>query len=139
MEMADGILINKAEGDKLLLAKKAKSAYQNALHLFPPNENNWITQVELCSALNGKNLHLAWKMMNDYFQLTKENGFFEEQRKSQLLSWFEQDLTKQMHQLLYRDQSVKEKITHIKEEIIAQSLSPKEGAKIVFDAFLKHN
>ena len=139
MEMADGIMINKAEGNKLPLAKKAKRAYQNALHLFPPNENAWTTQVELCSALKGENLDLVWKMMHHYVQLTKENGFFEKQRKSQLLSWFEQDLTKKMNQKLYQNKTAKEKIIAIKEQISRQSLSPKEGAKMVFDVFLKNN
>src|SRR5690606_12644110 len=63
MKMADALVINKAEGDNIDKAKTAKRAYQNALHLFPPNKNAWIPKVETCSALEHTNIPEIWKIM----------------------------------------------------------------------------
>ena len=76
MEMADGILINKADGENKVLAKKAKREYQNALHLFPPTTSKWSPKVKTCSALEKTNMNEAWQMINEYAVLTKDNGFF---------------------------------------------------------------
>src|SRR3989339_134259 len=52
MEMADFIVINKADGDNLLKTNSAKVQYENALHLFPAKESGWIPKVQTCSAIN---------------------------------------------------------------------------------------
>lgn len=88
IELADAIFINKADGENINKANQAKVAYSSALHLFPPADSEWISKVELCSALEGENLNLAWDIICEYEQLTRSNGYFDSLRKRQLHQWF---------------------------------------------------
>ena len=66
VEMADLIAVNKADGDRIEAAKLAKRQYRNALHLFPPKENNWIPAVVNCSALNNEGIDEIWKTIHRF-------------------------------------------------------------------------
>lgn len=83
MEMADAIVINKADGDNIHKAQLAKSQYQSALKMFPPTDSQWKPIAETCSALENHNMEKIWTLMEDYFHLTKENGYFECNRSEQ--------------------------------------------------------
>ena len=76
IEMADYILINKADGDNIQKAKKAMLQYKSALHLFPSNMNGWETEVNCCSALEKIGLDKVWESIQEYNLKMRENGFF---------------------------------------------------------------
>jgi LAO/AO transport system kinase len=76
MEMADAIVINKADGDNVKNATRAQSEYKNALHLFPPTESGWVPTVGTCSARTKKGIEDVWETIFSYANFTKENGFF---------------------------------------------------------------
>ncbi len=88
MEMADGLIINKADGDNKAKAVGAQAQYRAALKLFPQNENQWTVPVEVCSALEGYAIDKVWKMILQYEALTKENGYFEKNRTEQNVNIF---------------------------------------------------
>lgn len=83
MEMCDGMIINKADGDNLIQAQKARVQYQNALHLFPAPQSGWKPQVEICSSIQKTGMELIHHMIEDYEKQLKGNGFFNEKRKAQ--------------------------------------------------------
>lgn len=89
MEMADGILITKADGSNADKAKAARAEYANALHLFPPTESGWIPEVNISSAIENKGMKEAYDMIDKYVRHTKAGGYFEKKRSQQNLSWFE--------------------------------------------------
>lgn len=89
MEMAHGIVINKADGDQAKLAKRSKSDLLNALHLFEVSDTGWQTQVELCSALEKKGFEEVWTMISLFDQQMKANGLFDQNRQGQNVTWFE--------------------------------------------------
>ncbi|SMD38710.1 methylmalonyl-CoA mutase metallochaperone MeaB [Reichenbachiella faecimaris] len=89
MEMAHGIVINKADGDQAKLAKQSKKDLLSALHLFAPSETGWSTQVELCSALEKTGFDLVWQMVQSFQSAMRSNSLFEKNRSSQNVSWFE--------------------------------------------------
>ncbi|MBR0304851.1 MAG: methylmalonyl Co-A mutase-associated GTPase MeaB [Bacteroidales bacterium] len=88
MEMADGLVINKADGDNKAKAVGAQAQYRAALKLFPKNESQWDVPVEVCSALEGYSIDKVWKMILQYEALTKANGFFEKNRTEQNVNIF---------------------------------------------------
>lgn len=92
MEMADLLVINKAEGDNLKKARLARTEYKNALHLFPPSSSGWIPKAETCSALDETNIDLVYNITLQYFKHIKENSYFEQQRKAQALDWYRKAL-----------------------------------------------
>lgn len=66
MELADMIVISKAEGDNLQKSKNAKQEYQRALHLFPAMENGWTPKVSVCSALENTGITKIWEVIKEY-------------------------------------------------------------------------
>lgn len=88
VEMADLIAINKADGDRMAIAKESQKAYRNALHLFPPAESGWIPKVMTCSALQRTGIDTIWAKCQAYHQLAVENGYFEQHRRTQARYWF---------------------------------------------------
>lgn len=89
MEMADAVVINKADGDNVKAAKRARTEYKNALHLFPPNPSGWMPEVKLCSALQSMGLDEVWEMIKKHREKLKANGHFDQQRSAQQVQWFE--------------------------------------------------
>jgi LAO/AO transport system kinase len=83
MEMADAIVINKAEADNLQKARLAKSQLENSLHYFPPSESGWKPVVEVCSALTNTGIEKVWHVVEDYIAFCKSNNYFQKRRKSQ--------------------------------------------------------
>jgi len=92
MEMADGIVINKADGKNLNSVNKTKSDCLNALHLFAPNSNGWQPKVLSCSALAKTGISEVWNMIEEYQGIMIKNGYFNINRLRQKVDWFNQQL-----------------------------------------------
>lgn len=135
MEMADGMLINKADGDNLMNAKRAKREYQSALHLFPPHKSGSAAKVEICSGLKGQNLDKAWQLIENYLNITGSNGFFEKQRQGQLSLWFNKSIEEYVKQSLFGSPVIKEKIQYLENKVAERKISPTEAAEQVFVEF----
>jgi LAO/AO transport system kinase len=88
MEMADGIVITKADGDNLKHAMAAQSEYQHALHLQPVSSSGWSAQVLTSSAHLVTGIGDVWKMIQTYTTQTKQSGYFKFNRENQNVSWF---------------------------------------------------
>src|SRR4030042_1976522 len=85
MEMADAIVITKADGTNVQRAETAKTEYANALHLNPPAESGWIPEALTCSAKEGKGLEVIWQTILSYVNPTGENGHFQINRDRQAI------------------------------------------------------
>src|SRR5450759_2592266 len=83
MEMADAIVINKADGANKLVAEEARISFQNALHLFPKKSSDWVPQVLTCSALTNEGINELWDIIMECFVFTRNSGYFETLRKQQ--------------------------------------------------------
>ena len=88
MEMADAIVITKADEDNIQNARRAQSDFQHALHLLPSKPSGWITPVATCSALTNQGIADVWKLITKFKNKTTESGFFERQRSDQNVQWF---------------------------------------------------
>src|SRR5690554_7628163 len=87
MEMADAIVINKADGDNLKPAQKAKAEFQRSLHLYPAKDSGWTPKAFVCSALKNEGLDAIWKMIITYVEHSKNNNYFYEKRNEQNKFW----------------------------------------------------
>ena len=87
MELADMLVITKADGDNLQKANNAKQEYQMALHLFPASENGWTPEVSVCSALENTGIKDIWETINTYNHQMIRNNYKTENRKKQNLYW----------------------------------------------------
>ncbi len=83
MEMADAIAITKADGNNIISAANAKSAFQNALNLFPAQQSGWKPRVVTCSARENTGISEIWELIMEYVAFNQKSGYFEELRKQQ--------------------------------------------------------
>ena len=87
MELAEMLVITKADGDNLQKANNAKQEYQMALHLFPASENGWTPKVSVCSALEDTGIKDIWETISTYNQQMISNNYKDENRKKQDVYW----------------------------------------------------
>lgn len=87
MEMADGIAINKADGDNVTRANLAAAQFRNALHLFPPTPSKWIPEVVTYSGYYELNIEQVWSMIDRYFEYVQKTGYFQKKRNEQAKYW----------------------------------------------------
>ncbi len=132
MEMADHILINKADKDNLKAAKLAQKDYKNAVHLFPPNEADWAVPVGLCSALEKRGIDEAWEEIERYQQHSSSNGWFEENRQRQVIKWFHERIHARLEDSFYSKPSIKEEIKKREELISSRKISVRKAVDELF-------
>ena len=80
IEMADAIVINKADGDNISKAKTARTEYANALHLFPPPASGWIPVADTCSSRTKTGIENVWNIIMEHRETTSKTGYFHQRR-----------------------------------------------------------
>ena len=138
VEMADLLVVNKADGDRLNLAKQAKKEYRNALHLFPATDSGWIPKVEICSATEGNGIAEIWQTVLDYQHITQESGFFNNKRKQQAKFWLHHTIQEKLQQLFYENEAVKTALTNIEKAVLEGQISSFKGADTLLDLLKKN-
>lgn len=136
VEMADLVAVNKADGEREMMAKQAKVFYKNALHLFPPKDNQWIPQVVTCSALSKLGIADIWKLIIDYQRFTQSNNFFYENRKAQSTYWLYDTIEQSLKKQFYQDPSVQSRLKAIEQLVLEGKMSSFKGGKELLKIFL---
>jgi LAO/AO transport system kinase len=108
IEMADAIVINKADGENKQNAKIAKVEFNRALHLYPLKESKWQPKVLTASALHNSGIKKIDTMISDYMSLTKENSYFDKKRNEQNKFWLLSTIEQQLKTNFYQNLRVKE-------------------------------
>ena len=137
MEMADMILINKADGDNINKANLAKREFENALHLFPALKNGWIPKVATASALMKSGMEKTWETIESYVSLTKENGHFNIKRSQQSGDILRETLESSLMDDFYNTPGLKEKLTEIDNKISRGLLNPYDAAEELLRLYRK--
>ena len=107
IEMADAIVINKADGENEKNAKIAKVEFNRALHLYPPKESNWQAKVLTASALHNTGIQEIDNMISEYLTLTKENNYFIDKRNAQNKYWLLATIEQQLKANFYNNPLIK--------------------------------
>lgn len=136
VEMADILAVNKADGERIPLAKRARQEYKNALHLFPPKASNWTPEVVTCSATTGEGIAEIWELLEKFKNFTKENGYFEYNRRAQALHWLFEIVEAQLKQTFYNNEAVKTHLKQIEQAVLEGKISSSKGAAELLDTFL---
>ena len=135
MEMADTIVINKADGDNVSKAKLAKTEFNRALHLFPAKNSGWIPKVTTCSAFEKTGIDKVWEIISDYFILTKENNYFEQKRKEQNQYWMLETINEQLKNRFYNHPEIIALLEQNKKAVQNNELSPFAAAQMLLERY----
>jgi len=137
MEMADMVVINKADGDNIPLSKIAKRQYQNALHMFPRSESGWTPVVTLASALENTGVDKVWETIEAYKVETTKTGYFQKNRDRQQLNWMYTNINDGLKKILYGSKKIQQISAQLEQDIINAKISPIEAAELILKEFRK--
>jgi LAO/AO transport system kinase len=130
MELVDGLVINKADGESINLAKQTISHYKNAFHLLK-NSGFWSPKVLSCSALEETNLDTVWAMVAEYVATAKNNGFFMSNREQQNIDWMNKLIHELLQQRLVQNKKILELMPNLKDSVTKGVITPYSAAKQV--------
>lgn len=128
MEMADAIIINKADGENLKAAKLAKTEFNRALHLYPPKDNGWIAKTITCSALKNQGIQEALDLINEYVTQMKDTGYFTSKREQQQHFWMLQTIENRLKSDFYDNPKIKRALKQQLEALANATTSPFQAA-----------
>ena len=137
MEMADAIVINKADGDNIAKAKLAKTEFNRALHLFPAKQSGWIPTAATCSSYTKEGIDDVWKTISDYFELVKSNHYFEEKRQSQNQFWMMETINEQLKSNFYNHPEIIKQLEENKKAVASNLKSPFSAALELLSKYFK--
>lgn len=137
MEMANAIVINKADGDNRQKALLAKREYENALHLFPPDESGCLPTVDVCSALNSEGIENVWNMVAKYIEQTRTNGYFQKNRREQAVRIMFESIDEKLKDDFYYTQEIEKKIALLKKDVLQEKVSSYVAAQQLLDLYFE--
>jgi len=135
MEIADAILVNKAEGDNRPKAELARQQYENALHLLKPKSANWQVPALLCSALHNQGIEDIWRIVLDFRERMKRSSEFETKRRLQATDWMWTLVMDDLKDLFLRNKNVAALIGQVQSGVSSGVTTPGAAAKRLIDAF----
>lgn len=135
MEMADGIVINKADGSNIQKARRAMAEFTNALHLFPPSGSGWIPQVKTCSSLYSTGVEEIWEMICDYREFVTRSGYLKSRRSEQSGYWLYETIREGIYSQVFSDPSIQEDLKDLEKSIAEGRMTSYMAAAKILDKY----
>lgn len=138
MEMADGIIINKADGNNIEKAKLAAAHFRNALHLFPAPESGWTPQVLTYSGFYGIGIKEIWDMVYQYIDFVKANGYFEYRRNEQAKYWMYETINEHLRDNFYQNPLIAGMLEEQEKEMLQGHTTSFAAARKLLDMYMSY-
>ena len=135
MEMADALVITKADGENEKKAEMASREYANAMHLFPPKKSEWVPLSFTCSSQEKKNIDKVWATIESFENQTKINGWFKEHRHIQDKYWLRETLKEMILDEFFENTELVEQLRLKEEQVFNDEISSFQAAEFLFKAF----
>jgi LAO/AO transport system kinase len=135
MEMADGIIVNKADGNNIEKAGLAAAQYRNALHLFPLPPSGWSPKVLTYSGYYKIGISEIWDMVYDYIAFTQKNDYFNLRRNSQAKYWMYESINEQLKNHFYQSAEIERELLRKEKQVLNSEISSFTAAKQMLDLY----
>ena len=135
MEMADGIVINKADGDNIQRAQLAQAQFRSALHLFPTPPSGWTPKVLTYSGYYELGIDEVWQMIDEYFDFVRKNGYFETRRRQQSRYWMFETIDEQLRRHFYDNPDIARMLEEKERLVLSNRLSSFIAARDILDHY----
>lgn len=136
VEVADFVVVNKADGDLDMAAQRAAHDYQNALHLLRPPDPRWPVPVFVCSATTGKNIPTIFDALCERYQAMDLLGALTERRRAQGHAWMWDEIRQTLARKFRGHPDVAKLLPETEGDVLSGRLAPAAGAKKLINAFL---
>ena len=134
MELADLIVVNKADGDRVPLAKRARGDYRHALRMLPPSTVGWETPVQIASATEGTGLDEVWESVEKHRAHLEETGQLDERRRRQTERWLDSMIEEAVLAAVHRREGVDEVIRAARADVDAEKITVPQATQKVIEA-----
>ena len=135
MEIADAILINKADGDNRQKAEMVRVDYERMIHYLRPATEGWLTRACTCSAYSGYGIDAVWDMIAEFCAKTKASEVFFRRRQKQTLDWVYALVEEHLRAVFYQNEQVKSCRPKLEQEILAGRMPATLAAQQLIAAF----
>lgn len=132
MELADGIIVHKADGDNLPLARRTVREYKQMLHFLQPSTPSWTSKAVMVSSYEKTGLTDVWEMLEQFKKITLASGIFEHRRQAQTKDWFHQMIKDHLIDSFYHEEQRKQQIAKLEKEILCGHLTVSQGIAEIF-------
>lgn len=139
MEMADAIVINKADGNNLQKARRAQAEFSNALHLLPPSVSGWTPLVKTCSSLYGSGVDEVWEMLGAYQAMVSESGYLEKRRQEQGKFWMYETIREGIFEQVFKNPLMQQELEKYEEEISQGKMTSYKAASFILNKYKSQN
>ena len=137
MEMADMMVITKADGENIHKAELAKVQYQGALHLFPTPESGWRPKVYTCSSVAQTGLEEVWNGVEEYLDHIMANGYYQSNRNRQNKYWMYESINEALKSNFYQNPEIEARVAEVEARVLDAKLSSFIAAKELLDIYFK--
>jgi len=135
IELADALVVNKADGQNKARALLARGEYQMALKYLSPATPGWETRAHTCSALTGEGVPQLWHMVKTFETLTRQNDQFRHRRSNQALEWVYSMVEDRLKEHFYNNSGVKNRLEQLKEQVLDRRLLPTAAAEALLNTY----
>lgn len=137
MEMADAVVINKADGDNLNRVNVAKAELRSALHYFPPTNSGWQPVCEACSSITKAGIPRVDEMIAEYVAFTKGNGYFGKRRLAQSKQIMMNVIDQALHDHFYHQAEIKKLMAKVELDLHQEKISAYVAAQMLLEKYYK--
>lgn len=134
-ELADAIVVNKADGDNKTRADIAKTEYTKALHYLPPSTPGWRSKAYTCSSLTSQGIDNVWSVIEAFHQQTTDSGVFQSRRKSQTRDWLYAMMEEHVRSLFFAHPNVAQQLPELEQAVIEGALPVTSAARQLLAVF----
>ncbi len=129
MELADSILVNKADGDNRTRALSARADFDMMLHYLRPATEGWASRAYACSSLTGEGIPEMWGVVEDFFRTVRANGVFERRRREQVLRWVNDMAGEHLKRMIAENPVIAAARQRIESEVTGGRIPPTQAAR----------
>ena len=137
MEISDGIVINKCDGDNVDRCHMAATNFRNALHFFPKPDSGWLPQVLCYSGFYGTGVKEIWDMIYEYIDFVKANGYFDYRRNEQSKYWMYESINEHLRLNFYNNPLIKAQLSSAEQTVLAGQKTSFVAAQDLLDMYFE--
>jgi LAO/AO transport system kinase len=135
MEMADMVVINKADGPNVDATQRARAEAQNALHYLPCSQSGWTPRALTCSAQSGRGIPELWNCVAEYAAMTKANGWFSVARQNQAQKWMHEIIQQELKRRFESHPAIREQMKALEQEVMEGRSSSFRAARALLEVY----
>ena len=133
LELADAILVHKADSGNLPLAEKTVREYKGIVHFMQPATEHWKTRVLAVSSIEHTGIREVWDMAEAFEANAKEHGIFDKRRQSQTKDWFSSMIADELHGRFFQDSQKRQLVKQLEQQILSGELTVAQGIQQLFE------